>query len=269
MSVKLDGVACRIIGIGGSGVVVLRGDIAVKLPKSCLFAEDDDDDEAIQREKSVYERLKDCSGVVPCLDLSGPGIEMVWQENGNLRDHLSKHRPPRSQQLTWFRQMAHSLAAIHDLRVIVADICARNFLLAKDMSVVFSDFTESSLLERTCDMQKTDDNGYSIYTDIGQLGAVMYEVITGDKCHFDLFRDLPLGPTSAVWPRREHLPSTQFIWLGSIIEKCWTKGAFRSSHELAAALNSATSTGNNDMECSIDGQDQESPNVIVLTSCST
>ena len=136
--------------------------------------------------------------------------------------------------------MAETLASIHDRRVIVADIRARNFLLAKDMSVKFSDFTESSLLELDCDMQEADGNGYSIYTDIGQLGAVMYEVTTGEKCVFDLFKGQPLGPANAAWPRREHLPSTQEIRLGSIIEKCWTKGAFRSCRELSAALDSAT-----------------------------
>ena len=68
------------------------------------------------------------------------------------------------------------------------------------MSVKFSDFTESSLLELDCDMQEADDNGYSIYTDIGQLAAVMYEIITGDKCVFDLFKGQPQGPATAAWP---------------------------------------------------------------------
>jgi hypothetical protein len=246
MALELDGIRCPVIGSGGSGVVVLRGTTAVKLPKSYMggcYDDDDDDEEAevIQWEKEVYRRLVNCDGVVPCLGLSGPGIDMVWMENGNLRDYLDQHRVSTSVQLSWFRDMAQTLASIHDRRVIVADIRARNFLLAKDLSTIkFSDFTESSLLELDCDMQNVDDNGYSIYTDIGQLGAVMYEVITGEKCVFDLFKGQPPGPATAAWPRRDYLPNTEESWLGSIIEKCWTKGAFRSCRELSVALDSAT-----------------------------
>lgn len=134
--------------------------------------------------------------------------------------------------------MAHTLIHIHDLCVIVADIATRNFLLAADLSVKFSDFTESSILPLGTNMQNTDDAGYSIYTDIGQLGAVMYGVITGKPCDFDLFKNQPAGPATAAWPQREDLPSTQNIWLGSIIETCWTRGAFQNARELSEALDS-------------------------------
>ena len=50
--------------------------------------------------------------------------------------------------------------------MIVADIDMRNLLVAKDLSVKFCDFAESSFMELGCDM---------------------YEVITGRKCDFDLF----------------------------------------------------------------------------------
>jgi hypothetical protein len=36
------------------------------------------------------------------------------------------------------------------------------------------------------DMQAADKNGFSIYSDIGQLGAVVYEVATGELYKFDL-----------------------------------------------------------------------------------
>lgn len=242
MEVKLDGVACRIIGYGGSGIVVLRGKTAIKLPKSYLSSgrDDEDDKEVIQREKQIYLRLGNCDGVVPCLDLSGPGIDMMWMENGNVRDYLHNHRVSTRRKMSWLREMARTLGAIHDRRVIVGDISTRNLLVGKDMTIKFCDFTESSLCEVDCDMEKVDDNGYSIYTDIGQFGAVMYEIITGPKCEFDLFRDLPPGPASAVWPRREHLPITRDLWLESVIEKCWTKAAYQNSQELSAALKSAT-----------------------------
>jgi hypothetical protein len=38
-----------------------------------------------------------------------------------------------------------------------------------------------------------------------------------------------------TWPRRNNLPSTDNVWLGGIIEKCWTQG-FKSAGDLAADL---------------------------------
>jgi len=46
----------------------------------------DEDDEVIQWEKEVYRRLVNCDRVVPYLELSGPGIDKVWMENGNIRN---------------------------------------------------------------------------------------------------------------------------------------------------------------------------------------
>ncbi|KIW91528.1 uncharacterized protein Z519_07494 [Cladophialophora bantiana CBS 173.52] len=71
--------------------------------------------------------------------------------------------------------------------------------IVKDMTIVFSDSTESSPLEPGCDTLNTDDNDSSIHIDIGQLGAVMYEATTGDKSYSDLFKDQPQVPLRAVW----------------------------------------------------------------------
>lgn len=50
-------------------------------------------------------------------------------------------------------------------------------------------------------------------TQIGQLGAVMYEVVTGERCEFNLFNNKDLSDSGrAVWPRRENLPSVQGVW---------------------------------------------------------
>ena len=74
---------------------------------SGCYDEDGEDNEVIQWEKEVYRRLVNCDGVVPCLELSGPGIDMVWMENGNLRDYLDEHQASTSTsvQLSWFRAM--------------------------------------------------------------------------------------------------------------------------------------------------------------------
>ncbi|KAJ9296600.1 hypothetical protein DTO217A2_8801 [Paecilomyces variotii] len=179
-------------------------------------------------------------------------------ENGDLRSYLSQNKPSKTLQLSWFRSMAHSLSQIHDRRIIVADIATRNFLLGADFKVKICDFTESNLMPLDACMETADWAGYSIYTDIGQLGAVMYEVVVGEKCEFDIFKDLPLELSSGTWPRREDLPSTEGIWLGPIIERCWTKGAFASAHDLRRELDSV------DVECDEVKQLGQSKNLMSL-----
>ncbi|MCJ1386618.1 hypothetical protein MMC17_009744 [Xylographa soralifera] len=241
-----------ILGIGRSGVVVRRDDMALKLPLEYSTTGLNEDDiehltiradisrETLHREKEVYRRLGPNDGIVSCLSLSGHGLQMEIMTSGNLHDYQAQQDPVKAVQLTWFQDMARTLIHIHDRRVIVADIAARNFLLTADLSVKFSDFSESTILPLDTNMQNADDAGYSIYTDIGQLGTVIYEVITRKPCSFDLFKNQPAGPATAAWPQREDLPSTQNIWLGSIIERCWSKGAFQNARELSEALNSVS-----------------------------
>lgn len=65
----------------------------------------------------------------------------------------------------------------------------------------------------------------------------MYEVVTGEKCDVDLFKDNPPTDGRAHWLDREYLPSTEDVWLGSIIDGCWTGGS-RNVCSLLLALDS-------------------------------
>lgn len=161
--------------------------------------------------------------------------------NGDLRTYLGINKPPRQLQLSWFCGMARTLEYIHDQRVLVADIASRNFLLDSDLTIKFCDFSEASLLPLDVDMDTVDDNGYTTQIDIGFLGAVFYEVVTGEKVEIGLFKDNTPTDGRARWPRREFLPSTRDVWLGSIIEDCWVDRGFRNARSLLQALNSITS----------------------------
>jgi serine/threonine protein kinase len=241
-----------ILGLGRTGVVVQRDGYAVKLPLKYrsagpdkaphepYHADADITDESIEHEKEVYRRLGKHDGIVLCHDLSGVGIQMALMTYGNLRAYLQDNETTTSLQLTWFRDMARTLAYIHERHVIVADIATRNFLLDSQLCVKISDFTKSSILPATLDMRTVDDAGYSIFTDMGQLGAVMYEVITGQAGEFDLFKNQPPGYAVVTWPQRKDLPSTEGIWLGHVIEKCWTRGGLQDTGELVAELSSVT-----------------------------
>jgi hypothetical protein len=63
--------------------VVQRDGIAIKLPLKYIDDSDDDTEancQVIKHEQDVYQRLKQCDGVVPCLGLSGTDIQMVLME---------------------------------------------------------------------------------------------------------------------------------------------------------------------------------------------
>ncbi|KAL4948033.1 kinase-like protein [Aspergillus filifer] len=230
----------QLLGYGRSGVVILQDKMAIKLPLRYSYTSDDEVAEntmVLRREQDVYNSLGKCEGVVPYIRLLGESTQLAFMENGDLRSYLSRTKPPKSLQLAWFRQMAFALSCIHDRSVIVADIACRNILLDSDLSIKFCDFTESTIMPSGTDMETDDDNGYSVQTDIGQLGRVIYEVITGKDCGFDLHEN---GVSRATLPRRETLPSTQDIWLGSIIEKCWIPGAYRNANDLKEELDAVS-----------------------------
>ncbi|PLB33891.1 serine/threonine protein kinase [Aspergillus candidus] len=238
----VDPIGCfpqeQIFGMGRIGLVVRKGNLAVKLPLRWSSSSDDEmkaNIECLQHEQPIYQRLGQCAGVVPCLGFTKTSIQLQLMENGDLRCYLGQNKASKSLQLRWFRTMARALARIHDRRILVVDIASRNFLLDSELSISFCGYTESTILPLSTCMQ-TVDGGYSIQTDIEQLGAVMYEVIVGDKCKFDIWESAPPDATRGVWPPREGLPRTNEIWLGSIIEKCWTQGAYLSAYDLYKEL---------------------------------
>ncbi|KAJ5904743.1 uncharacterized protein N7473_001659 [Penicillium subrubescens] len=235
----------QVLGSGGTAVVLLENEVAVKVPLKYFWSSDSDvraNTKSLRREQDVYRRLQ-CpddersGGVVRCIGFSSEATQLAYMTNGDLRTYLAKCRPSQQLQLTWFREMASTLSFIHDRRVLVADIACRNFLLDSDLSLKICDFSEASLFPLDSDMDAADDNGFTTRVDIGLLGAVMYEVVTGNKCEVDLFKDNSHTDGRAHWPERESLPSTQDIWLGEIIEGCWD-GRFRSARSLLRALSS-------------------------------
>ncbi|KIW36770.1 uncharacterized protein PV06_11059 [Exophiala oligosperma] len=259
--VHLDGskVTERIVGLGGTGIVIQQGQYALKIPRlsrdieidGVLLINDSSTPEAgdydirsdlissLERERAVYRRLGNYPGIVHCYNLSSTdhSIQMDLMKKGDLRHYLAQLeiRPEKKIQLSWLANMAQTLGYIHDRRVIVADIRLDNLLLDDQLAIRFSDFGESTLMPLDWDLDGDDDDGYSILTDLGQFGAVMFEIVTGQGCKFDLMQNWKDVGDPLTWPRRDTLPSTSDVWLGHIIEKCWTQG-FRSAKDLAEEL---------------------------------
>lgn len=236
----------QVIGYGGTGVVLLRDGVAVKIPFRNSRTSDarvKGNLKVLRLEQGVYRRLSpsqgdQCPGVVPCLGFTEDSIELAYMKNGELRSYLESHPTSRTLQLSWFCQMAHTLAQIHERHVLVTDISTRNFLLDADMSLKLCDFSEASVLPLQTNMETADDEGYTVAVDIGLLGIIMYEIVTGTRCEIDLYKDNDPRDGRAYWPDRSYLPSTENLWLGPIIEACWT-GGFRDARCLLEALETA------------------------------
>ncbi|KAL4899403.1 hypothetical protein BDW74DRAFT_163593 [Aspergillus multicolor] len=234
----------RILGSGSSAVVLLQNNVAVRTPLRYRWSSDSEvnaNTRSLIREQDVYRRLQHSGddrshGVVPCIGFSADATQLAFMVNGDLQAYLEKCRPSPKLQLEWFIEMARTLGYIHDRRVLVTDIACRNFLLDSDLSLKICDFSEASLLPLDSNMKSVDDNGFTTLIDIGLLGAVMYEVITGKKCEIDLFKNNCPTDGRAYWPERKFLPSTQGVWLGEIIEGCWN-GGFPDAQSLLHTLN--------------------------------
>ena len=170
--VHLDGtkVNDEIIGIGGTNIVIQRGEYAIKIPRLSRITEMNgipvsidesqtpeeggydyraDLIKALKNEKAIYQRIGPHAGVTPCYNLSStqPSVQMPRMRE-DLQHYLAETRPDRKQQLAWLVQLAETLAYIHSRRVIVADVCASNIVLDDDrLTVKFIDFSESTLMD--------------------------------------------------------------------------------------------------------------------------
>ncbi|EXJ77114.1 hypothetical protein A1O3_10272 [Capronia epimyces CBS 606.96] len=147
--------------------------------------------------------------------------------------HLKRTiRPTRAKQLEWAKQMAGTLCRMHDRRVLFVDVASRNMLIHPNGSIVFCDFGTSLIFPPETDIWMAEEFGFSFATDICELGAVIYEVVEGRQLtDFDRIAEEGGG-----WPSRDRLPTTDDVFLGSVIEACWTKGRFRTTHELCQML---------------------------------
>ncbi|EXJ78091.1 hypothetical protein A1O3_09252 [Capronia epimyces CBS 606.96] len=172
--VHLDGtrVTEKIIGVGGTGILIQQGQRALKIPRlsrdigndgfglplviideSSTPKEGDYDIRAdlllsLEHEKAIDRRLGNHHGIVRCHNLSSTSmstsftststdhsIMMDLMANGDLRHYLAEFpRPDSNQILSWLTTMAQTLTYIHDRRVIVADIRLDNLLVDENLA---------------------------------------------------------------------------------------------------------------------------------------
>ncbi|KAJ5466792.1 hypothetical protein N7475_004544 [Penicillium sp. IBT 31633x] len=67
----------------------------------------------------------------------------------------------------------------------------------------------------------------SIWTDLCQLGLVIYEIITGRRHCVGIYHSDSKGESIATFPSRKILPAPgRDVWAHELIEPCWKKRGY-------------------------------------------
>ena len=192
---------------------------------------------AIALEKEIYRRLEPHDHILHCFntDVEDHFLSLALMPSGDLRTYRKEHEVDRKLKLTWIREIAEVLAYVHDQRVLLVDVRTPNFLLDSGLHIKLCDFDESELFPEESNMKQNAADGFTIYTDMGKVGAVMLEVIEGVECSFEPYADS--DALVATWPPSQSLPNVSSVWLGNIIEKCWARGYESADHLLTTLKN--------------------------------
>jgi serine/threonine protein kinase len=239
-----------ILGYGSSSVVIQANGNAVKTPlrhPDYRAREINENIGRIRLEQMVYTRLQPianrpiCPEVLKWIAFTQFNIELELMKAGTLRNLLDKAliEPPASKKKAWMRQLVRGLMYIHSCHVLVVDVKSRNILLTDDLMIRYCDFGESSYIPREVNMDTVNDCGYTVKIDVALLGAVFYEIATGNRCDVDLY-DRGIRHNKVLrWPPRFLLPATAGVFYGGIIERCWRpieEGGIRNARELDMAF---------------------------------
>ena len=227
-----------VIGLGQSGIVLRRGEHALKIPKArdvSNMAEERQDEqqylseiarEVLDNEIKVYQRIGKHSGVAECVELSRDGIWLIFYEGGNLDSYIGQNEEPEwCDKRQWILSAIETVAHLHDLRILIDDLALRNFVIAGDSSLKMIDFGQCALLPFDIDLSTVNVHGLTAKYDIFHLGCIIYSLAAWRQFEYEAF-DL-----DSHFPPLDELPATDHLPCAEIIKACWT-GAYANMNEL-------------------------------------
>lgn len=205
-------------------------------------------EESLIHEGHIYQRLSTVQGVLKPLHVSDTEIRMPYIGHRSLDRYLSANQTDinNKQRLVWLRNAADIIHGVHEKRVIIADIAARNFLVNKDLTLQLCDFSESLVIPEDRELDEfISEDFLSIKFDIARFGSMMYETSSSQRYEFyvspeiDVDLDDSESKTYKEWPTSDRFPDTSSMLLGDIIRKCWLRDGLRNMKDVRAALYSA------------------------------
>ncbi|KNG90120.1 hypothetical protein ANOM_002065 [Aspergillus nomiae NRRL 13137] len=226
------------IGNGMTGVILQLGeDRAVKRAKQYQpgYLPDREDVEymndinqqTLENEIWVFERLRSYEGIIPSFRISKYGIELALAQ-GDLESYLETS-PERENSLkvTWMSCLIDTFAHVHSRRVFVDDIALRNILVL-DEQLKLADFGQSILLPLEADITIANENDLNVQIEILHLGWILYSIASW-RVHKDYFFS-PKNP-DLIWPASDSFPDLDGVLFGQIIKKCW-RGEYASMDDV-------------------------------------
>ncbi len=215
------------IGNGMDGFVIRKGCHVLKIPHLYGSIHPDGKVEPssenewyvgrLELEKEVYERLRRVPGVAECIECTSNGILLQYYGNGSLREYMAEHEPPPlPRRWDWILQATDIIARCHQRGVLVFDIAPRNFVLTDDLDLRIIDFSNSSLLPLSVDINRAEVDGSTVRVDLLHLSSVIYSIMSWQPFSVDCAME-------SEWPDIDKIPDLEGLQCGQAIRKCWTR----------------------------------------------
>ncbi|KAF2857115.1 hypothetical protein K470DRAFT_261120 [Piedraia hortae CBS 480.64] len=103
---------------------------------------------AVKHEIAIYKRIWPYPGLVGGFEIAEDCFVIDYLPRGSLecsKEDKNNQRPNDKQMHAWYLELAKTYSYIHKCKVFVADIAARNVLVANDDSLKVVDFGTSDL----------------------------------------------------------------------------------------------------------------------------
>ncbi|KAL3472545.1 kinase-like domain-containing protein [Aspergillus californicus] len=171
--------------------------------------------ETLNNEIQVYQRLGGHEGIIHCFQTSQYGIELALAQ-GDLADFLESHPEPDDTFKTrWMLSLIETFLYIHSRNIFVDDIAPRNILVL-DNELRLADFGQSVLLPLDADLNSITENNMNVQIEILHVGWVLYAIASW-HVHDYYFFDAEYP--DFCWP--SSFPDVDDMLCGMIIRKCW------------------------------------------------
>ncbi|KAJ6003783.1 hypothetical protein N7540_011206 [Penicillium herquei] len=181
-----------------------------------------------EREQAIYAKLPQNINILACIAIEDGRLHLPFLQLGNLRDYLASHNEDVEDHIRdqWIKTAIDAIVFLHSFEIVHADISARNFLVADDLSIRLCDFSGSSIDNRPSLVEEEDryricpDAPRSTTTDIFALGCLIFEIVTGIRP----YNEIPDDECEEIERRYAagRFPSLNGNPYGNIIFKCWT-----------------------------------------------